>query len=134
LPRGVKTGTHVVAFTRLLEPGDGPHVGSERTGAAEQRGVTDDGDDAGGGLRADAVDGGEQVTDLMLAQFALDIVVELAQPAAQQIQILAGVTHLDAVGHALMLADRMPCSVDQRAGEIETDPVGACHSARRPGV
>jgi hypothetical protein len=66
-------------FARLFEGGDGADISGERAAAAEVGGVADGGDDAGRGLGTDAVDGGEQLADLVLAQFAVEVAVEIAQ-------------------------------------------------------
>src|SRR4029077_10949315 len=85
------------------------------------RRIAGNGDDVGRSLRADAVDGGQQAADLMLAQFAFDVVVELTQPSAQDIEILAGVANLDAVGGAVVLTHRTPGGGDECSSEVEAD-------------
>ncbi len=103
--------------------GNDADVGRKRGGGAEVGGVAEFGDQACGGVRADAIDGSEQLADLMLAQFAVDVAIELAQATAQDIEVLAGVTHLDAVRLGVMASDGVLRRLDQRAGQFRADLV-----------
>jgi hypothetical protein len=110
---GGEASARSLPFARLLEAGDGTDISGERAGAAEVDRVADGTDDAGRHLRADAVDGSQHAADLMLAQLAVEVVIELAQAAAQQVEVLAGVAHLQAVRGPVMVADRTPSGVDE---------------------
>ena len=61
----------------------------------------------------------------MLAQLAVDIAIELVQAPAQGIEILARIADLNAIGGAVMTADRVACRVDKRAGKVESDLMAA---------
>ena len=133
LPMGVSGAAYGLPFARLFEGGDGADISGERAAAAEVGGVADCGDDAGGGLGADAVDGGEQPADLVLAQFAVEVAVEIAQAAAQGVEVIAGVADLQAIGGAVVLSDGAPGGVDERCGRGPGRRDGGRRSARRPG-
>jgi len=60
------------------------------------------GDQARRRLRADALNGREQRPDLVVAQQTFDITLESTKAPAQQVEILTGVAHLDAIGLAVM--------------------------------
>ena len=122
---GVMSATHRLPFARLFEGGDGADISGERAAAAEVGGVADRGDDAGRGLGADAVDGGKQPADLVLAQFAVEVSVEIAQAVAQGVEVIAGVADLQAIGGAMVLSDRAPCGVDKLARQVQADVMAA---------
>ena len=119
-------------LARLLEAWDDADVGRERAGGAEVGGIAQFGDQACGGGGADAVDGGQQAADLMFAQFAVDVAVEFAQAAAQEVEVLAEVTHLDAISGAVVLADGALGSVDQGPRQILARRGAVRRSASRP--
>src|SRR2546427_264968 len=110
----------------------GAECGGQRGGAAKGGGVADFGDDAGGGIRANTVNGGQQPPDLMLAQFAFDVPVELAQAAAQHVEVITGVTDLQAVGGAVMLPDRAAGGVREGAGGGDVQLMSARAGPPRP--
>ena len=112
-------------FAGLFEGGDGADISGERAAAAEVGGVADRGDDAGRGLGADAVDGGEQPADLVLAQSAVEIAVELAQAAAQDVEVIAGVADLQAIGGAVVLSDGAAGGVAEQARQVQADVMAA---------
>ena len=129
---GGEGAAYRLPFARLFEGGDGADIGGERAAAAEVGGVADVGDDASRGLGADAVDGGEQAADLVLAQFAVEVAIEIAQAAAQGVEVIAGVTDLQAIGSAVMLSDRAACGVDECARQVQADVMAAVVAQRRP--
>jgi len=67
VPERSDRGPCAGSFAGLLEAGDDADIGGEGCGGAEVRGVVDGGEDACGRLRADPVDGGEQLADLVEA-------------------------------------------------------------------
>ena len=117
LPTGVRRAWRVLAYriARVLER---CRRKRQRGGVSEVGGIAEFGDQAGCGLRADAVDGGEQAANLVLAQFAFDVAVDIAQAVAQHVEVIAGIANLQAVGRAVMLANRAARCIDEGASEI----------------
>lgn len=108
---------------RLAEARDGADERGERARAAEVGRVADPGQQAGGGLGPDARDRGEQLADVVGAEQALDVALDGAEAAAPEIEVLAGVADLQAIGLAVMLADRGRRGGSERLGHLLTDPV-----------
>jgi hypothetical protein len=72
-------------------------------------------------LRPNAVDRGQQLTHLVLGQALLDVALERAQTPAQQIDVLARITHLQPVGLAMMSSHRLCGRFNQSAGQLLTN-------------
>ena len=72
-------------------------------------------------MGTDAVDGGEQPAHLVLAQFAVEVAIELAQAAAQGVEVIAGVADLQAIGGAVMLSDGAAGGLDEQARQVQAD-------------
>ena len=72
--------------------------------------------------------------DLVVAQFAFDVALDFAQAAAQQVEVLAGVAGLQAVGRAVVLADGALCGLDQRAASSGPTLVAAVVAQAWPGA
>src|SRR5512132_3401955 len=113
------------AFARLLETGHHTDVGGERRRIGEAAEIAEFGDEADHGVGADARDRGEQRADLVFFELAADVVVQFPDASAQQVQVLAGVADLDAVGGTMMVADRDLGRPDQRRGQLRADLVDA---------
>lgn len=123
VPDGGEAGASGRVFAGLARGGDHAHVGGERPGIAELGGIAQLGDEAGGGLGADPVDGGQQGADLVVAQQALDVAREGAQAAAQQVEVFAGVADLDPVGLAMVAPDGDLGGLDELPGQGVPDRV-----------
>src|SRR6185437_13053026 len=75
-------------FSRMTQARDGADVGRERSRAVEVGRVADRGDDARGGVRTDPIDGRKKPADLVFAQLAFDVAIDLAQAAAQDGKVI----------------------------------------------
>jgi hypothetical protein len=108
-------------FAGLLEAWDDAHIGGQRGGTAEMAGVAQFRDQARRGLGADAVDGRQQRANFMVAQPALNVPLELLDPLPEDLQILAGIAHLDLIGRSLVLAHRLSSRLQEHLGELRPD-------------
>ena len=111
------------ALAGMLEAGDDANIGGEGCRRFEAGGIADCCDDAGGGLRPDAVDGGQQAADLVGIEQILDVALDLGQATTPQVEILADVPGLEHVGGAMVLADGPLCSLHQLPGQVRPDEV-----------
>ena len=100
-------------------------VGCERRGVPEARGVAHSGDDAGGRLRANALDGHQQLAHLVGIEQAVDVVLDLGQALTPKVEILADVARLQPVGWAVILADAAAGGLDQLRGQLAAYQVTA---------
>lgn len=117
-------GAGGIALARLAQGRDDAEMGGERAWAVDGRWVAGLGDDAGGALRSDAVDGGEQLSDLVGVGQVLDV----GQAPAPEVEILADVAGLQRAGRPVMPADGARGGLDQVLGEFRPDrmpPVAA---------
>jgi len=105
----------------LLEAWDEAHRGGQRGGTAECAGVAQFRDQARRGLGAYAVDGRQQRANVMVAQLALNVPLELLDPLPEDLQILAGIAHWDLIGRGLVLAHRLPSRLQERLRELRPD-------------
>ena len=82
------------------------------------------GDDAdiGGALRPDAVDGGQELADLVAIEQARDVALDLGQAAPPQDEILAEVAGLRIIDRAVMLTDRALGGLNQLLGQPGGEP------------
>ena len=76
-------------------------------------------------MRADAVDAGEELADLVGLEQALDVALDLLQAAAPEVEVLADVARLQRVDRPVMLADRALRRRDELLGELGADEVAA---------
>ena len=76
-------------------------------------------------MRAEAVDAGQELADLVGVEQALDVALDLDEPTTPEIEILADVPGLERVGRPVVLADRALRRRDQRFGELGPDQVAA---------
>ena len=120
-----EAGPLAAALARLLEAGHDADIGGQRRGIAETAEIAEFGDEPSGGVGADAFDRGEERADLVIIELAGDVAVQFPDASAQQVQVLAGVADLDAVGGTMMVADRDLGRRDQRRGQLRTDLVDA---------
>lgn len=102
----------------LFEAGHGADIGGKGCGASEAGRVADGGDDAGGGLWSDTLDGGEQLADLVGVEQVPDIALDVGEAFAPEVEVLADVRGLQFVGGAVVLADGGLCGLDQLLGEL----------------
>ena len=109
------------ALAGLAQPRHHTDIGGEGCGTGEVGWIADCGDDACNRLRADAVDGEQQLADRMRVEQVLDVVLDLGEAASPQIQILADVTRLQRIGGTVVVADRTLGGIDELAGEFVAD-------------
>ena len=123
LPSGARRARSAGAFAGLLEAGDDADIGGEGAGAVEERGVADGGDDAGGRLRPDSLDRGQQFANLVGVEQVFDVALDLGQAASPEIEVLADVACLQGVGRSMVLADRALGGLDELLGQLGADQV-----------
>ena len=105
-------------------------------GAGLLAGLPEAGDDAdiGGALRPDAVDGGQELADLVAIEQARDVALDLGQAAPPQDEILAEVAGLHIIDRAVMLTDRALGGLDQLLGQPGADQVTAVVGRAAPAT
>lgn len=118
-------GAAALALAGLAEAGHDADIGREGSRAAEPYRIADGGDDAGGRVRADPLDAGEQPPDLVGVEQALDVALDLGESPAPELEVLADMARLQRVDRSVMLADRAPGRVDELARESVADLVAA---------
>src|SRR6266851_826671 len=109
------------ALPRLPEARDGAHVASQSRATAHAAEIAEGGDEAGGRLGTDPVDGRQPRADLVAREQTLDIPVERAPPPPQDVQVLADVLDLDPVGRAVVLPDGGRRGLEQCGGHLGPD-------------
>ena len=109
----------------LPEAGDDAEIGGQGVGAFEACGVADGCDDAGGGLRSDTLDGGQQLADLVGVEQVFDVALDVGEAFAPEVEVLADVRGLQLVGGSVVLADGSLCGFDELLGQLGADEVAA---------
>jgi len=118
---GCAGGTTAGILAGLLEAGHHADIGRERSRTLEARRVTYGGDDAGGCLRADAVDGEQQLADLVALEQAVDVALDLDQAPAPKVEVLADVAGLQPIRRPVVLTDGAFGGFDQLGGPLGSD-------------
>lgn len=102
--------------------------GPSQQGGQQHAGLTDKGPSGlqtRGGLRANAIDGGQQQPDFMVLKGLLNVPFQFGQATAQHIEIFAGVADLYPVDGAVMTTHRLACGGDEGLGQVGADRMAA---------
>src|SRR5215471_7449999 len=107
-------------LTRVFVCGAYAHVGCQRSRALEACGVSKFGNDHSRGDVADAANGSQELSDLMLLEGACDFPIQPLKPFAQGLEILAGIAHAELMAGAMLTADRDRRRIDQLLRQLRT--------------
>jgi len=120
IAEGYDADTCAGALAGLLKAGHDADVCGEGGSTGEACWIADGGDDAGCGLRPDALDGGQQLADLMSVEQVLDVILDFGKAITPQVEALAymHMAGLQRVGRSVMLADQACRCLDQLAAAI----------------
>jgi hypothetical protein len=85
------------ALARLPQTRHHTDVAGERSGIAKAARLAQLCDQARGGLRADAIDGGQEFANFVSLKLALDVLLQLLHLPAQELYVRACVFHLQLI-------------------------------------
>src|SRR5215472_11088804 len=105
------------SLSRLPQSWGDADIAGERTAIAKPRQIAELANQAGRGLCADASNRSEQFADLVRIKLPLDLILDLIQSAALQLDVFASVSHLQPVGLGVMLSHRVLGRLDHPARE-----------------